>query len=100
MHSLGLPMGVPGNKISIIIPAGNRRIRSYYSFYKEGIAANSLSIRGIVRGKKGPLIRGNQLENFFLTEKKQGYSVATLPSLARALPFDPTPAVGLGSRNE
>ena len=26
--------------------------------------------------------------------KKQGYSVATLPSLARALPFDPTPAVG------
>jgi hypothetical protein len=26
--------------------------------------------------------------------KKQGYPVATLPGLARALPFDPTPAVG------
>ena len=100
MHKFRLVMGDPGNKISIFIPASRRRLRGVDPLDRNGIA---LSMRRVVRGKTGLLIRGYQLGIFFLTEKKQGYSVATLatlPSLARALPFDPTPAVGLGSRNE
>ena len=100
MHKFRLVMAAFCNKISTVIPEGIRRLRIDDPVEMAGIAANSLSMRGIVRGKTGLLTRGYQPESFFLIGKKQGYSVATLPSLARALPFDPTPAVGLGSRNE
>ena len=38
-------------------------------------------------------IRCRWMSERLVKSTKQGYSVATLPSLARALPFDPTPAV-------